>query len=86
MNNNNLTYLNSCLYNIIYNYTNSINTLKEQPQFTKIITGKVFGIESIKLNSIYSSDQSFENPVLIEDISGNLSHHIKIQYYVNESE
>jgi len=65
---------------------NSIYTLKKQSQFTKIITGKVYGIDSVKLNSIYSSDQSFKNPVLIEDISGNLSHHIKIQYYVNEIE
>jgi hypothetical protein len=54
---------------------NSIHTLKTNPQFTKIITGKVYGIESVKLNSIYTSDQSFENPVLIEDISGNLSSH-----------
>jgi len=64
----------------------SMDILKKNPQFLKIITGKVYGIDSVKLNSIYSPDQSFENPVLIEDISGNLSHHIKIQYYVNKGE
>jgi len=64
----------------------SMVTLKENPQFLKIITGKVNGIDSVKLNSIYTPDQSFKNPVLIEDISGNLAHHIKIQYYVNKSE
>lgn len=64
----------------------SMLTLKDNPQFTKIVTGKVYGIDSVKLNSVYTEDQTFENPVLIEDISGNLSDHIKIQYHVNKSE
>mgnify|MGYP000164984175 FL=1 len=64
----------------------SMNVLRENSQFLKIVTGKVNGIDSTKLNSTYTTDQSFNRPVLIEDISGNLSHHIKIQYYVNNSE
>ncbi len=64
----------------------SMKTLKENHQFLKIITGKVYGIDSLELKSIHSEDQIFDNPVLIEDISGNLSHHIKIQYYANRSE
>lgn len=64
----------------------SMKTLRENSQFLKIITGKVYGIDSKKLNSVYTQDETFENPVLIEDISGNLSHHIKIQYHVNKSE
>ena len=64
----------------------SMLMLKENPQFMKIVTGKVYGIDSVTLHSVYTEDQFFENPVLIEDISGNLSNHIKIQYHVNESE
>lgn len=64
----------------------SMNVLRENSQFLKIVTGRVNGIDSTKLNSIYTSDESFSRPVLIEDISGNLSHHIKIQYFVNNSE
>ena len=64
----------------------SMKTLKDNPQFQKIITGKVYGIDSRKLESTYSKDEICKNPVLIEDISGNLSHHIKIQYFLNDSE
>jgi threonine dehydrogenase-like Zn-dependent dehydrogenase len=64
----------------------SVFTLKQNPQFIKIVTGKVYGIDSVKLNSVYTQDQYFKNPVLIEDISANLSGHIKIQYHLNKSE
>ena len=46
---------------------NSIHTLRDQPQFTKIITGKVYGIESVKLNSIYSLCLPYSLLILTED-------------------
>ena len=49
-----------------------------------MITGTVFGIDSFKLESQYFEDEVFDEPVLLKDINGKLSHHIKIQYYVNK--
>ena len=62
----------------------SLKNLSENSIYKKMITGTVFGIDSFKLESQYFEDEVFDEPVLLKDINGKLSHHIKIQYYVNK--
>ena len=61
----------------------SVETLKSNHIFEKIITGSVYGLDSKKIHSHYSEDEIFDDPVLIKDIKSELPHHIKIQYYPN---
>lgn len=61
----------------------SMNTLRENDIFRDMITGTVHGLDSNKIECHYSDDESFEESVLVKDLKGELSHHIKIQYFVN---
>jgi threonine dehydrogenase-like Zn-dependent dehydrogenase len=61
----------------------SMKTLRENNIFRNMITGTVDGLDSNKINCHYTEDESFDEPVLVKDLKGELSHHIKIQYFVN---
>ena len=49
----------------------------------RIVTGKVYGLSSKKLLNYDGSSQIFDDSVLIKDIKGHFSEHIKIQYFNN---
>ena len=51
----------------------------------KIITGKVYGIDSKILYKKDGSKQIFEEPVIIKDLKGEFKEQIKIQYFNNSS-
>lgn len=70
-------------------YTNedlkdSMSTLKDNNDiFRQMITGTVYGVDSNTINCHYDEDEKFNEPILVKDMKGQLSHHIKIQYFVN---
>ena len=70
-----------------YTFANIIEAKRLLNNFTqlrRIVTGRVYGLNSRK---IYLNDGSVEvqnEAVLIKDIKGELYNHIKIQYYNNE--
>lgn len=62
----------------------SMKTLKENNDiFRRMITGTVHGVDSNTINCHYDEDEKFNEPILVKDMKGELSHHIKIQYFVN---
>ena len=49
---------------------------------SKIITGKVYGLNSKVIQRFDGVTENYDEPVLIKDIKGELqSNHIKIQYF-----
>ena len=61
----------------------SVKTLRENSIFKRMITGTVNGLDSKKIICHYTEDELLDEPVLLKDLKGDLSHHIKIQYFVN---
>ena len=49
----------------------------------KLVTGRVFGLDSSIINNSDGTREDLESPVLIKDVHGHLNHHIKIQYFNN---
>ena len=50
----------------------------------KILTGKVYGIDSNKLINFDGSVDEYDEPVLVKDIKGHFPEHIKI-LYINDT-
>lgn len=61
----------------------SIKTLKDNNIFRRMITGTVNGLDSKEIRCHYTEDELYDEPALIRDLKGELQHHIKIQYFVN---
>jgi len=49
----------------------------------KLVTGKVYGLNSNIINMYDGTTEAYEEPVLIKDIKGHYPQHIKIQYFNN---
>ena len=56
--------------------------LQNFKNISKIITGKVYGLNSKVIQRFDGVIENYDEPVLIKDIKGELqSNHIKIQYF-----
>lgn len=62
----------------------SLKNLTDNQVYKKMITGSVFDIDSKTIVSQYFEDETYDEPILLKDIKGELNHHIKIQYHVNK--
>ncbi len=59
---------------ILFNFDNILN----------IVTGKVYGLDSKTVHRFDGVLTTYDEPVLIKDIQGDLKDHIKIQYFNND--
>ncbi len=50
-------------------------------ELKKLVTGKVYGLDSKIIKKTNGTSETFDEPVIFRDLKGHLSHHIKIQYY-----
>ena len=61
----------------------SKTTLFNFSELKKLITGKVYGLDSYEILNNDGTKTIMDEPILINDVLGALQHHVKIQYFNN---